>query len=146
MWNRNSLVFYSATILMVLTVLGCSSGGPEKATVTGTVTLDGTPVEGAGVVITPEAGGTPANATTDASGEFSTEALLGPSTVAVIKTKPIGGGSTEELEEGDSPEDMGEGTELEYLVPMKYGLASTSGLKADVAKGMEPLNLELKSQ
>jgi hypothetical protein len=78
------------------------------------VTLDGTPVEGAGVVFTPEAGGLPANATTDASGKFTLKALLGPHTVAVTKTKAIGG-SSEELAEGESPEDMGEGGDVEYL-------------------------------
>lgn len=142
MCNRSLLAIFS--IAMLLVVAGCSSQGPEKTTVTGTVTLDGKPVEGAGVVITPEAGGLPANATTDASGKFEMEALLGPSTVAVTKTKSTGG-SNEELAEGESPKDMGETANVEYLVPMKYGLPQTSGLKVDVAKGMEPVELKLTS-
>ena len=66
----------------------------------------------------------------------------------MTKTRPIGGSApaATELEEGESPEDMGEEAELEYLVPMKYGIPLTSGLKVDVAKGMSPVMLELKSE
>lgn len=142
MWNRSSLVVCLGVLAVV--VAGCSSQGPDMATVTGTVTLDGQAVEGAGVVFTPEAGGLPANATTDASGKFELEALLGPNSVAVTKTKAAGGAG-EELAEGDSPEDMGESADVEYLVPMKYGLPQTSGLNVDVAKGMDPVTLDLTS-
>lgn len=149
MLNRHSLVLCLPAILLVLTLPGCGSDGPEMATVSGTVTLDGTPVEGAGVVFTPQAGGRAVNASTDASGKFSLEALVGPNVVAVTKTRPVGGGSTApagNLAEGESPQDMGEETKLEYIVPMKYGIPTTSGLKVEVARGMDPVALELQSK
>ena len=147
MLNRRSLVLWLPAVLVVLTVLGCGSDGPEMANVTGTVTLDGDPVDGAGVVFTPEGGGRAVNASTDASGKFSIEALVGSNVVAVTKTRPIGGSGPEAgLEEGDSPQDMGEDAEVEYLVPMKYGIPLTSGLKVDVAKGMAAVTLELSSK
>ncbi len=49
---------------------GCSPGGPEIATVTGTVTMDGKPLPLAAVVFIPE-NGRPAGATTDDGGRYS---------------------------------------------------------------------------
>lgn len=147
MMNRRSLVFCLPIVAVGLALVGCTSQGPEMADVSGTVTLDGAPVEGAGVVFTPEAGGLPANATTDASGKFSLEAMVGSNAVAVTKTREVGGAApAADMEEGASPENMGENAQLEYLVPKKYGLAKTSGLKFDVKKGMDAVSLELSSK
>lgn len=142
---RKVVLFHLSAIMVVATLVGCGGGG--TATVTGTVTLDGAPVDGAGVVFTPEGGGRAVNATTDASGKFTLEAMLGPNVVAVTKTRPLGGAAEpQNLEEGASPADMGENAKLEYLVPKKYRLASTSGLKVTVEKGMEPPELKLVSK
>ena len=61
--------------------LGCAGGDewteklPETAEVTGVVTLDGEPVEGAAVVFSPDDGKHAGQALTDASGRFSASAF-----------------------------------------------------------------------
>jgi hypothetical protein len=54
--------------LFVLTA-GCSSGGPDIASVSGRVTMDGKPLANATVVFVPE-NGRPAGARTDADGNY----------------------------------------------------------------------------
>jgi hypothetical protein len=49
---------------------GCDSDGPPLGGVTGTVMLDGTPVENAFVVFTPDGPGRPSSTKTDAAGRF----------------------------------------------------------------------------
>ena len=55
--------------LLVVTCLGCGPGGPEIASVEGTVTMDGKPLPDASVVFIPE-NGRPAGATTDSEGKY----------------------------------------------------------------------------
>ena len=50
-------------------IVGCG-GGADIGAVTGTVTMDGQPLEGASVVFVPAVGGRPAGAMTDAEGKF----------------------------------------------------------------------------
>ena len=60
----------SLTLSLMLVALGCSSsGGPALGKVTGVVTLDGKPVEGAGLEFIGDAGGV-AYGKTDASGHY----------------------------------------------------------------------------
>ena len=69
-----SRIFRTATAAVALaTTIGCGFGGPgspETAVVTGTVTLDGQPVEGALLIFTPIAGGRQSGGTTDAEGHY----------------------------------------------------------------------------
>ncbi len=55
--------------LLALVVCGCGSSGPEIASVSGRVTMDGKPLANATVVFIPE-NGRPAGATTDADGNY----------------------------------------------------------------------------
>lgn len=123
-----------------LTFAGC--GGDGTVPVTGTVTLDGAPVEGAAVILEPAEGGSPASATTDASGKFSLKTVAGPHKVAISKTKVT-------MAEGANvPEDAGgevSDENMEYLTPMKYASPMTSGLTVDVTAGMEPVEFALTS-
>lgn len=54
---------------LVLLAVGCSRGGPEIASVSGRVTMDGKPLPNASVVFIPE-NGRPAGANTDADGRY----------------------------------------------------------------------------
>jgi hypothetical protein len=67
--------FFVGTFLVGIVVAGlvsgCDSGGPTLGGVTGTVVLDGTPVENAFVVFTPDGPGRPSTTKTDAAGRFT---------------------------------------------------------------------------
>ncbi|MCA9190260.1 MAG: carboxypeptidase regulatory-like domain-containing protein [Planctomycetales bacterium] len=50
--------------------IGCSPSGPDIASVKGTVTMDGKPLEYATVIFIPTSGGRPAVARTDKEGQY----------------------------------------------------------------------------
>jgi hypothetical protein len=115
------------------------------AKVSGTVTMGGKGVEGAGVVIQPDGGGTPALATTDASGNFTVDALVGPSKVSISKTEVIGGDvGAITTDEGVKLSGDTMSAKTKFLTPMKYGSTLTSGLILDVKQGMAPVTFDLK--
>lgn len=60
---------FAALLCVVTLCIGCGPGGPEIASVEGTVTMDGKPLENASVVFTPP-NGRPAGARTDAEGHY----------------------------------------------------------------------------
>ncbi len=143
--------------LVVLVALGCgsSNSGLDTVPVSGTVTLDGSPVEGARVVFAPAGGGKAASGVTDASGRYKLTtldpgdgALPGNYLVMISKTEATGQSpASEAVKPGMSAEeatqaamealDKGEQAEPQFedRLPAKYKDPSKSGLKVDVAKG-----------
>lgn len=146
---------------------GCGSGRPKTVRVTGTVTLDGKPIEGANVTFYPETGeqpstGTspkdkkaltgsrPATGTTDKEGQFTLKtfeegdgALPGHYKVAIIKKEVTGFLADKDgLSGGIAPE----GVKEKWIIPQKYSDPKTSGLTAEVKPGMTPLEFKLTSQ
>lgn len=109
--------------------VGCSRGGPEFAAAGGLVTLDGTPVSGAGVMFTPRGGGPVASATTDETGHFSLRtlsndgALVGEHQVSVTKGRTI---------EKKVPKAMMPLLQFVSDLPERYARRETSGLTAQV--------------
>ncbi len=57
-------------IVTSLVLLGCGEGGPELASVSGTVTKGGKPLAGVNVTFAPTAAGPSSGARTDADGKF----------------------------------------------------------------------------
>jgi len=87
-------ILLAATCLGMICGVGCGDRGPAVAPVSGLVTLDGTPVEGAMVFFEPVAGGRSSTAMTDATGAFSLKysaeqkgALVGDHVVRVTKSR-----------------------------------------------------------
>ena len=154
--------------LMLLAVLGCAQQSGEKldtVPVSGTVTLDGAPVEGASVAFSPSApGGMAASGKTDSSGRYKLTtrdpddgALPGSYLVMISKTE--GGAASGAVTPGMSDEEAtkaameahvaaGEAeATFKELLPAKYTNTATSELKADVAKGGQTeFNFELTSK
>ncbi|MEZ6125876.1 MAG: carboxypeptidase-like regulatory domain-containing protein [Planctomycetaceae bacterium] len=147
---------------------GCS--GPDRppiAAASGTVTLDGVPVEGATISFVPADGGRPGSGFTDAQGRYTITtfetndgAKVGEHQVAVIKISGDGafmpGGadgspqsdemSLSEIPAPDSESSGKKAPKIDYLVPQKYGSAVTSGLRVTVPEeGSDQLNLTLSS-
>ena len=140
-------------------LVGCGGGAADVGAiaVSGTVTLDGQPAEGARVAFSPKTeGGRAAAGVTDASGRFTLTsvtsgdgALPGSYGVTVSKTK-----GTELPSVYVAPEDVTKLTPEEHaeyqaslsemakkakevidLLPKKYRLLGESGLTAEVKKG-----------
>ena len=84
-------------LLAVAMLIGCGDGRPKRVSVTGTVTYQNKPVEGARVTFVCT-GARPASSTTDSEGRFQLGtyglddgAVLGTHAVTVVKTKPVAG-------------------------------------------------------
>jgi hypothetical protein len=158
----------------VSVAVGCGGPvGPDTEPVSGVVTLDDQPVEGARVVFAPTTGGgTAASAITDAQGRFKLTtanpgdgAVPGQYAVGISKTEGenVVDVSTEGMSEQEAMEaaakayysseaykDTGNPdakTEVKELLPVKYKNPGESGLKADVAPGgQNEFTFELTSE
>ncbi|NLS92018.1 MAG: carboxypeptidase regulatory-like domain-containing protein [Planctomycetaceae bacterium] len=165
--NRTTLrVGLVLAVVATALACGCTPAGPDRPAtfaVTGKVTLDGNPLEGATVGFVPSAGGTSAIGTTDASGTYQLStfgsndgAVPGEYKVKVTKFK---GGSGEVApgavsgpvdDGGQAPEDYvegaGETAPAENELPPNYADPTTSGFSATVTEnaGQNVFDFELK--
>lgn len=131
----------STSLVATLLVVGCSgSDTPPLGYVSGKVTLDGKPLEGAEITFQPSEG-RPSTATTDADGNYtliySAEAdgaLLGEHKVVITTQR-----------DAISSEGVGEDVEgREELLPAKYH--SETELKKTIESGSQEINFELTSE
>lgn len=129
-----------------LVLAGCTpkSDNPATVPVTGVVTLDGQPVEGANVMFqSPEQG---SFGLTDAQGRYELQtfepgdgAMPGEYRVAISKVKVF----LPKVEQGEPG--YVEPPPPEHLVPSKYAAPTSSGLTATVTEGKDnEFNFELK--
>ncbi len=148
--------WFMIVAVAVLATLGCGSGKKRLDTVpiSGIVTLDGTPVEGAKVVYNPtSANERPASGVTDSSGRYKLTtqdpgdgALAGTYLVMISKTETesptsqaIKPGMTDEEATKAAMEAYVKGGKAQpkstEFLPAKYKNPATSGFKVEVAKG-----------
>ena len=120
---------------------GC--GGNGLVPVSGKVLLDGKPIENAAVMFQSEDGGVPATGITGPNGEFTLTtsglgkgASVGKKGVTVVKS--VVAQPNRKVEEGEI-------VPMKVETPVKYASVQTSGITIDVKKGMEPVELQLKS-
>lgn len=134
MQTAKYLIFGFALALVGFT-LGCGSAGPEMGTVTGTVTLDGSPAANLEVSFDPKAAGsgTTAIGYTDASGAYKlsyaggkTGAPLGEYNVSIVAA---------EMDDADAPP---------VSIPARYN--SNTELSFTVAAGDNTADFPLKSE
>ncbi len=137
----------------LIVFVGCG-GGPSVEPVSGTVKLDGTPIEGAVITFKPTASSTgrAATGTTDASGKYTltdqnskkigSGAAVGEYKVGVLWFKPTGpdtskatGESTGDTKSADDKASRSGVTGPEALLPVAYQDPETSGLTASVKSG-----------
>ncbi len=159
---------YSVCVLWACAaaLAGCSKTPTvDTVPVEGVVTLDGKPVPGATVMFVPvtKGQGMSANGFTDEQGVYKLTAvatgdkvaeagagtLPGEYYVAVVKAETDTPLTQEEAEEKGvkyKPPSVSKGPAQKFLVPAKYKIPQTSGLKATVKKGENKIPLELTSK
>jgi hypothetical protein len=125
-------------ILPLAMFAGCGSSGPNLATVSGRVTLDGDPVSSAMVMFQPDASGSPSYGATDQDGRYELGykrgqqgAMIGRHTVRIEAEKVIAGPN-------------GEPMKRPKPVPSRY--STTSELKREVKPGQNVINFELTTK
>jgi len=134
----------SILICVFLTVCGCNSGPedmPEIGSVTGTVTLDGQPLEAADIFFAPEDGRT-STGTTDATGKY--ELTYNPTTKGAKIGKNMVRITTFKEFEGDLDAEDSKEPARKELVPAEYNKKTT--LTADVKAGENTFNFDLESK
>ncbi len=127
---------------------GCGgSRGPELATVTGVITLDGEPVQQAVIRFLPDnsqgTSGPIAAGSVDSSGRYTlaspggrSGAVLGHHLVTVI---------CDDLPVREVSEGVFENIEKSCHVPSRYASEQSSGLTAEVTNGKNEINFELRT-
>lgn len=104
--KAGKMIFVRGLICFGLLVfVGCGNDRPPLASLTGTVTLDGKPVQYAGLMFSPIDGGRPSVAGTDENGEFKAiyvygvpGAIIGKHRVMFEEGSPDSGPESEEDE------------------------------------------------
>lgn len=101
----------AACALLIAASVGCGSSGPKNYPVSGTVTFDGKPVDGATVMFIPQSG-RPGMGVTDASGKYTIAtsgqpgAPTGSYEVTISKAAGTGAGGSATMEIPADPENV----------------------------------------
>ena len=127
---------------------GCGEGGTPRIPISGTVEMDGKPVEGASLAFIAGGGSVLSTAMTDSQGKFTAKVGEGQNKVSVSKVDAQAAAAA-----SPNAETMLMGTEAEVraqnakapknVVPARYADPTTSGLVFDIQKGMEPILINL---
>jgi hypothetical protein len=165
-WHERILAWSGLAVVVLAIVIqtGCGYRRPGLAQVTGVVTLDGEPVGGASVSLTPVAGGRQANGGTNEKGIFFLSsyasrdgAILGKHRVSVTKMVPTPAAekrlrqrqeqttTAEGQEETALPPIDLQPSDYRNLLPARYADPATSGLEVEVSRWMKPITLDLRS-
>ncbi len=139
--NREGCPLLSKVFMWVtmLAVVGCSGA---ESTVSGVVTLDGTPVEQGDVTFYPAQTGKGQAASGDITngGKYTIQAAqTGGLPAGEYLVRVVSRGDSTPHAQGGPP------TPGKFLLPVRYSDAATSGLRFDVQPGSNEINLELKS-
>lgn len=152
---------YGCLLICSVLLVGCGGGDiPKTVPVTGTVTLDGKPIEGATVNFISDEGSITASGKTDANGKFSLQAIIGSQTatgtvvgshgVAVVKTESSGQEVTDPkamMAQMTTNPAITSQFKQKYLIPEKYSNPLQSKLKFQVTDaGPNDFKIELASK
>jgi hypothetical protein len=126
-------------LLFVASLAGCGdSDGAEKHTISGTVTLDGEPVENGTITFVPADGVGPTAGAPIENGQYTAEVPPGSKKVEIRAAKVVG--QRKLYDTPDSPT----GDVVEELIPEKYNAKTT--LTADVQGEDTDRNFSLQSK
>ena len=155
-----SKISFVIGILFLFTVVGCGTKGPAVSAVSGTVLLDGEPLDGASVVFHPtSSSGLAGSGKTSADGTFVLSTFRATPGAGVVPGEYVVTISKEEWPTFEEPEDDDPNYERKmaqvekemeratptYVTPQAYGDEETSGLTATVSTGENKIVFELSS-
>lgn len=122
--------------------IGCGDGivEPELGTVSGTVTLDGTPVKNARIIFRPVESGRPSRAETDDAGAYEMKFKREMKGATVGKNEVI---VSTRIEGGGSPGDPDYVAPEPETIPEKYNKGVHSELIVDVKPGENAIDIKL---
>ena len=151
-WKLEKLSPIVLTLAVGLGLLsGCGPDRPPLGSVSGTVTIDGQPLEKGSITFE-----VPGSRT--ASGEIVNGQIVGVSTYQTGDGAPVGNASVaitsmletsavrETPETPNAPGGPSGMSEYKSLIPAKYGNPKSSGLTATIDKGENVIQLELVSK
>jgi len=127
--------------LLAIAISGCGSG--NLGTVSGTVTLDGQPLEGAELLFMPTGGGGASVGTTDGSGKYTLQHVSRKAGAFIAQHK-VSITTAKEIETAEGSDEDGEMEMTPEKLPPKYN--SKTNLTADVKAGSNPIDFELTSE
>lgn len=158
MVSRGSVVLCVLGLLSSAVVTGCGSGGPQKVIpekavpVTGTVTLDGKPLDNARVTFYPSssAQGDGSSGTTDSAGKYELQSVFGsevvvgaaPGKYKVVISRMVRPDGSPMPPDSQEPPIMSGAREG---IALKYSGFSTTELSANVASSGGTFDFALKS-
>ena len=130
------LLVLAAMCLVAVTGCGGTKGGPATIEVTGTVTLNGAPIDGASVLFSPDIGSSDgrlaSQATTDTAGHFKLSTHVGG---GKFKSGIVPGKYVVSVTKLDTAATKNTFSPPKNLLPPKYADPKTSLLNADVVAG-----------
>ncbi len=161
----NRFLLISSLSVLAVFAVGCGDGVkvPKTVPVTGTVTLDGKPVDGASVNLISEEGNITSSGQSDASGKFTLTTIIGSKSVpgavpgkhkvCVVKTSSSGGAAPTSSDPKElmakmltNPSATNE-VKQTFLVPQKYSSPSSTPISAEVTEaGPNDLKVDLSSK
>jgi hypothetical protein len=149
---------FTSILLLLLAVFfmpvffGCNKNKAiHTEAVTGTVTLDGQPVEDASITFVPKSGGTPAYAHSGSGGVYALQTLQGAAEkgttvgeyfVTVTKSNAVPSGKTEKNAYGNAIPVM----ESNSVLPEIYASSKTTPLTFTVNAGTNKYDIPLQSK
>lgn len=136
-------------VAAVLASGGCGKRGPALIPVTGTVTLDGQPLEGVNVTFMPVAGaeGEGGIAVTDASGKYELKQFRGTGKGTAAGEYRVTISKVVMADGSPIPADKSAAeVQTKDLLPAKYSDLGATTLTATVKEGGQPINFDLKSK
>ncbi|MCL2004573.1 MAG: carboxypeptidase-like regulatory domain-containing protein [Planctomycetaceae bacterium] len=140
-----TLTLFTLSIALLLHTGCCGDGRLATIKVTGTVTYNGQPLEGANVTFTPqtEGEGHPAYGRTDADGRYTLQTQLGNPEAGTTAGEYLVSITKREAVADMGGEGQGPAPPARSLIPERYGSFASSGLTATVARGNSVFDFDL---
>lgn len=139
---KRDVLFLCAGLLTLLPVfsIGCKPSNVNTVKVTGTITIDGEPLEQGGIKFSSVNNDTTASGGIISNGTYVAEIPPGKKKVLIIGTKVVG---KEKLY--DTP-DSPTRDKLETVTPAEYNKKELTPLEADITHETKTLNFDLSSK